>query len=403
MKNYIVIIISILLCSCSKEISCLPECRTIDASEIVIPNLSDSISCKYSYFVSSIEYIYLEDTEKSIISDISALEITSNGDLIVLDRRLNKIVRFDSLGVYLNTIGEIGHGPNELISPMSIAYDRYKNSLYVLDGGSQKMIEFALDGKVLSKYNRPCNASTMTVIDEAHYCFYSNYSGIVKESGISYNYHVTDREFNEIGSYEQYKTFNLTSPNDKGVFQVFNNRIICKSPISGFVFEVLPDSIKPLFKILYDGDHNWISGNADEVRDKYFDRKDDAFCERAILTDHFLILTINEDYNPKLVVYNIDNGEIYAGTRVDNDIEHCSIASSYYIQAKANRIYSYYSPENFDFAQKVIKRIELIDYSRPIWENAQKDESTVVFSDNYYKFLKLSQKINPTLQVCTLK
>lgn len=96
-----------------------------------------------------IEYIPLEKTDKCIIEDIYNPFVTST-DIIVFDFKM--CYRFDREGRFLNQIGKVGRGPEEVVRPMGMAVDSLNRWVYLLDTGSERLVKYNYEGIYIKSY-----------------------------------------------------------------------------------------------------------------------------------------------------------------------------------------------------------------------------------------------------------
>lgn len=94
----------------------------------------------------SLNFIKLETSEEVLLARPSKILSVKN-NLIVLDRKLKSIFRFDSVGNFLNRIGQIGSGPGEFKRPMDILWDESDQHIKVLANTHSGYFEYDLEGK----------------------------------------------------------------------------------------------------------------------------------------------------------------------------------------------------------------------------------------------------------------
>jgi len=73
------------------------------------------------------------NNSKEIFGKIEDIVVDKEGNIFVLDQRLNLIKVFNRLGKYLYTISKNGKGPGQLIAGEAMNISRDDNYLYVLD------------------------------------------------------------------------------------------------------------------------------------------------------------------------------------------------------------------------------------------------------------------------------
>lgn len=81
-----------------------------------------------------------------VLSDISALKVSSSSELFILDRSEAHVLVLDTLGRYKRTIGRRGSGPGEL-SGQALAMQLQDSLLLVSDLSARRLVVFGLDGR----------------------------------------------------------------------------------------------------------------------------------------------------------------------------------------------------------------------------------------------------------------
>ncbi|MCR5395267.1 MAG: 6-bladed beta-propeller, partial [Bacteroidales bacterium] len=126
----------------------------------------ESANFKYSEIFSSVKYVKLEATENSSIGEIEKIETTDSGDFIVFDKYNARIVRFDSLGNYLNNIGIKGRSKKEYVDPTDMMYDPYNEQVSVCDRGTQTIKFYNIDGTFINQIKFPIYFSHFGIISK---------------------------------------------------------------------------------------------------------------------------------------------------------------------------------------------------------------------------------------------
>lgn len=121
-------------------------------SKIEIVELKKEIPYQqfFETFVKEIEVIPLETTKLSLIDKYPRLEIFNNQFYVYNTLGIYKILRFDSNGKFLNSIGVSGRGPQEFNDIVNIEVD--KNGVSLLSARpSYSIYRFNHNGKFISK------------------------------------------------------------------------------------------------------------------------------------------------------------------------------------------------------------------------------------------------------------
>ncbi len=90
------------------------------------------------------------DTEEAMIYTLRGLQVDGQGDMYVLDGKVDLIKVYGPDGAYRRTIGRKGPGPGEFGSVSVIAVTG-TGSLHVYDIGNHRVSEYSADGKCLGE------------------------------------------------------------------------------------------------------------------------------------------------------------------------------------------------------------------------------------------------------------
>jgi hypothetical protein len=97
-----------------------------------------------------------EGDENEILGRIMDVAIDSKYNIYILDWGFTRVQKYDSSGIYLQTIGKKGEGPGELIYPTAITIDKYDN-LYLADRNIIKI--FDASGKYKDEFRHDIQGS----------------------------------------------------------------------------------------------------------------------------------------------------------------------------------------------------------------------------------------------------
>lgn len=79
-----------------------------------------------------------EDNDNFLFFQVRDITLDSENNIYILDSGNYRIQKFDTKGIYIQTIGKKGQGPGEFENPLSLYFDE-KENLYVLDGRQIKI------------------------------------------------------------------------------------------------------------------------------------------------------------------------------------------------------------------------------------------------------------------------
>lgn len=131
---------------------------TIDVRDAIIQN--DLISIKDD--VKQIEYIPLETTNESLISN--PLALCMNQDYIfVYNGKNNKILQFDRTGKFIKQIASYGNGPGEYRSVSVLAIGKDNDQLYIFQYGETPLV-YSFEGAFIGKDSSLMQSSGMVAL-----------------------------------------------------------------------------------------------------------------------------------------------------------------------------------------------------------------------------------------------
>jgi hypothetical protein len=106
-------------------------------------------SLRFNELIDSLKVVRLETNNASLFGDVTKIEIL-NDTIIIFDINSQVILTFNIYGNFLQKIGAIGKGPNEILFIRNIAVDRAKKEILVLDDRNLKILHFGLNGNFIS-------------------------------------------------------------------------------------------------------------------------------------------------------------------------------------------------------------------------------------------------------------
>ena len=146
-----------------------------------------------SELFSTVKYIPLEMTNRSVIGEIEKMEVTENGDLLVFDRHSHSVLKFAGDGKFLNTIGQMGHAENEYVEPLDMVYDEKNHQVIVYDNAKKSLKYYTENGEYLESVTLPWYINSFEILDSGKFLLYMKYEEFSSSDSIGYNYVVIDK------------------------------------------------------------------------------------------------------------------------------------------------------------------------------------------------------------------
>lgn len=389
MKRILYIVVIPLFCCCRFESSNKEFSQFGTDNIIIVPSFTIPKQNNFSDIIDSIYYLPLEYSEESSIYYINKLVVTNSGEFIVFDKKMRKVMRFDSTGHFLNLIGECGHGPNEFLYPCDIAYNTFENTILVTDPPKNSILEYTLQGTLVRDINTQYYPSAIGIVDQDHYCIYSDFIVSISEQDQTYNYNIIEREESAICHFEKVENLGI-APGYTNLFSSLGYRLFSKTPYSNMVLEYTKDSVIAIAKIIGEDSINWIDEKTTDIREIMHQiEHGKKSCDKVSFSNKYLFALIqypvSDFLSHCLFVYDLKSGKSYMYGYYYNDIEIDAPIEFIYETVTAEKMIATVSPNDFESYCK--KKREIND----------------TINTRYDYFNLLSKNNNPILVINVLK
>ena len=345
--------------------------------------------CKYSDLFSKVDYVFLEDKEEALFGDFCRMTRTNDKDFVFLDLVNRKVVRFDSLGNFLNTIGERGRAENEYIDPKLICYNKYKDEILINDHSGRCILVYRPDGTYLYKIPLNCIINAMSMVNDSLIACYLYY-WIVGENG-----------------YERKKDFVVFDTAGQIVYQdIPHNNKITFDTDNNNVFEETPRGLlfcHPCTHVVYRVTESCL------VPEYCFSFSSNNLAERWNVGDSVSVSIYPEEIHPRRLWHFIEFGEsrIYALLFYD---EKSFLYSMDSIANQSVHVYPWTLNIRNDMYGKVGFQLGQLTFGGKMYQLISSDvcqeilDSKILLSDKERSLLERgARNKNYILQVCTFK
>jgi hypothetical protein len=100
--------------------------------------------------------------DEDMFAELTSLDVDSDGNIYILDRKDKKVKIFDSAGKFVKKFGEEGQGPGEMYVPVSLQVTR-NNEIVIGDAGNQRLAFFSLEGEFLREMSTAAKATALAL------------------------------------------------------------------------------------------------------------------------------------------------------------------------------------------------------------------------------------------------
>ncbi|MFC0876930.1 6-bladed beta-propeller [Saccharicrinis sp. FJH2] len=165
-------ILSLLSIACSTT----PEIDTGKNVKLKVDKIESA--AKLSEFIDSINYIKLETTDKSFISEVSHVKMLKD-NVVIFDDPQNAILCFDIKGNFKYKIKQVGKGPKEYIKISG--FDIFNGVLAIHDRMTKKALFFNLKtGKFKNEIKIKYDFSSILMMEDGFLAYTNNNPNLVK-------------------------------------------------------------------------------------------------------------------------------------------------------------------------------------------------------------------------------
>lgn len=357
----------------------------------------ESANFKYSEIFSSVKYVKLEATENSSIGEIQKLEITNDGDFIVFDMYNARIVRFDSLGNYLNNIGIKGRSKKEYVDPTDIMYDPYNEQVSVCDRGTQTIKFYNIDGTFINQIKFPKYFSHFGIISKDEIVVFRDYRTEKDINGLSYNYEIYNRRGELLSKFGAYKNRLYSIPR-RGIFSIINKQLLIYERPFHKIYSIDDTGLHPLYYLDF-GEQAITENMVTSVKDyrslvHQLEKEGGLFCGAFYETPQKYVMNLILN-GRKYVLYiqdKIDSSNYIAKMHGYNDM-FGKFEDNHFRYCKDNKLYYIDNSSYYQTALDFIKEKPEI-YSEKRGQITKEDKALL---------LDCALHSNPIIQICELK
>lgn len=187
-----------------------------------------------------IEYIPLETTENSLISNIT--EIKPGIDFFIV-QHFTSILKFKKDGSFVTKIGTVGRGPNEFTVVHDLDIDKKTNKIYLVSAWQRRFFVYSESGKFIRTFQSPLNSSSFKITDDGILCYSIN-----SFSNIETSYNLIDTAGRIIKEFQNKYLWHLSQ---KNAYVFIHENLFYRSKGSLYKKEVYSDTVYQFAKMSF--------------------------------------------------------------------------------------------------------------------------------------------------------
>lgn len=264
-KNYLLIILTILVQGCASE-------QDIKFDSIWVYN-ADAVQPKAPDFVESVSYLSLESNKESMFKGIDKI-LFENQFIYIADYRLKKIIAYNQDGTVRFVLDRFGRGPGEYLDIKSFAVNG--SELYILDNFNRKIFIYdSLTGNFKNSVNINFIAWDMAAFENGDFIFAFSpmKGGELNQQQIAGRVFITDNNFNVKKSFFDYEPGDYDIIGQLRYFSTYGEMLVYSSIyFDGYaVFDRYNSDIREIVRIEFDNPIPSRFGKDDSILDDGYD------------------------------------------------------------------------------------------------------------------------------------
>lgn len=218
------------------------------------PTLEEGAVLHYSDLYDDVRYVILENHSDVRLSPwgITRMEILPHQEILLFDRDNKAVVRYDSLGHYLNHIGCVGGSRAEYAAPEDVIYDPHSNQVVVFDQPGY-LYYYALDGKFIDKVKVPWFDGQLSSWGPDTLLIYTRFTDAIGPDGVGYNYCLFNRKGEVLAHLDPYgpdQLYKQTGFEESIVMNYQEGKVYLREFYGSVLYEVRPDTILPVYQLV---------------------------------------------------------------------------------------------------------------------------------------------------------
>lgn len=240
MGKYLFIFFISILFSCVSK-----ETQSTDNSVIDISENLHELKSIDEFLIDSLVFrnfktVILQTNEESLLSEIDRV-YKDDRYLFIMDRQLSKICIFDTSGIFISHIHNIGLGPEEYTSLMDFCIDSSRKELVLLCDVPFKIMRFSYEGIFSSEDRIPNLYEGITMESDYMYCCRSD----VNDNVEGYEYEITclDREVNSVNNAIEMRKNILNNSYSGGKFITNSQNIYYTRRFDNTIYEIKENKV----------------------------------------------------------------------------------------------------------------------------------------------------------------
>ena len=320
MKKTIFLLIGLILFACKKD-----QTDSLRNKDLITIDFESSLvdKLKFSQFVDTIEFIPLETTDESLISDVNRIVYADSLYYIHSTRSLmdSKLLVFNSSGQFCRKISQRGYGPGEYID----ITDFLVTDEYVVIATNFKLIKYDKQGRFFKEYKIEQQVKEFLERKDSSYLVYNFGSD---RKGFTLLNQMNDEGVVEARFFKRKENEVKISSNRINLRSLifYDNSYYLNYPYRDTIFEIQNENVRPFYYVNYGNkqipEELFDLSDEHDVMIKKLSSLDDYICLTSFgLAEHYLYIgSHNKYYQAYITLYSKNTGKTISARKLEDDM-----------------------------------------------------------------------------------
>jgi hypothetical protein len=271
---------------------------------------------RLSEFVTHIELVKLQTTEKSLIGNITNIEYYNN-QYYISDRFITqKVMMFDKEGRFIKTISNIGKGPGEYGSIDYITIDKHNDEFIIVDAQNRKLLIYDLKGLFIKEILLDYLVCSIYASDNEYFLY------LYDTDKEPFNLIILDKNTLKVKGKHFEKTPALDGFVNSNTFFTYRDNLLFSYSLSNIVYDIT-NIVDNETKVRYSiGLHNLQQEFRSQVEIMRFMEKNNHYYFPFLIheTENYLIFSFLEGKTSQYGIFDKQSQNFVYSKKVINDI-----------------------------------------------------------------------------------
>ncbi|RED98395.1 6-bladed beta-propeller protein [Marinoscillum furvescens DSM 4134] len=235
------VLMTLVICSCqlpAAEKPAIAGDKDVALITVDVDSLPTENTVRYSSLFEDVEFIQLETSEMSQLGKISQIEVVNDTFFILDDAYARSVLLFASNGKFLRKVGKVGRGKGEYLKPSSFTVDVQTHTVLIVDRMLSKIVRYNYRGEYIEEIvPRKCDMVLSVGVEHSN-LYVHNVPNHPNQSGNALVMHIDDRGRPDQSYLTDVSVFSKLGLDSSSPFFNYQNGLRCYTEFSNYVYSL---------------------------------------------------------------------------------------------------------------------------------------------------------------------